>query len=470
MRNKLYFLLIFLAGTLFSCKKDLGNYTYHTPSEPILTAFTDSTFNALVGDTLTLAPKVTIAGANYLTDLSYQWDILVAEEARTETFTGYPLKFVYNLAPQLRDAKLTITDKRNGIKYFFQFKILGGTQFSTGTTVLSVDNGITKLSFIKPDNSVISNLYKSLNGEDLPVTPTQLFAKPLAYQPGSVENYWVICQDPANPGVVIDGSTMLRKNYFKDQFFIAPPTINLGSFEASNGTPTAEINGKLYLSVTQTAPFAPDFGKFSSAQSGDYTLSKFYTRTPSYFFGFDATAQSFITFDGGGNYMGNDFATDGSAFDAKHIGTSNMLFMQAQPGQSYAYIKGTDGKIYELSFYIDMDDYSQRSIHIYGKREFKGEAFVTDDTKWQKSTVDIFYFTSNDKIYRYNPLNQDLRTLDANMNGNKVTMIKLSADGNTLTAGTNGSLYTLDVSVGKNGTITKTINGIPGSPVDMVIR
>jgi len=26
------------------------------------------------------------------------------------------------------------------------------------------------------------------------------------------------------------------------------------------------------------------------------------------------------------------------------------------------------------------------------------------------------------------------------------------------------------VSVGKNGTITKTIDGIPGSPVDMVIR
>jgi len=84
--------------------------------------------------------------------------------------------------------------------------------------------------------------------------------------------------------------------------------------------------------------------------------------------------------------------------------------------------------------------------------------------------VNIFYFTSDDKIYRYNPLNQDLRTLDANFSGQKVTMIKLSADGNTLTAGTTGSLYTLDVSVSKNGNITKTITGIPGAPVDIVIR
>ena len=470
MKNKLILLLTLAIVALSACKKDLGNYTYHTPSEPIVTAFKDSTFNALVGDTLKLAPKVTIAGANYLTDLSYEWEIVVADEARTDTYTGYPLKIVYNLAPQLRSAKLTITDKRNGIKYFFPFKILGGTQFSAGTAVLSVDNGVTKLSFIKPDNTILPNLYRSLNGEDLPANPTQLFAKPVTYQPGTVENYWVIAQDPVHQSVIIDGNTMLLKNYFNQQFFTAPATINLGYFEASTTIPTGVINGKLYLSVNTTAPFAPDFGKFASAQSGNYTLSNFFTRTPGYFFGFDPVAQSFISFDGGGNYMGNDFTVDGTVFDPKHIGTGNMVFMQAQSGQSYAYVKDADSQLYELSFYVDMDNYSARAIHVYGKRVFKGASLVTADTKWQRSAVNVFYFTSADKIYRYNPLNQDLRTLDANFNGQKVTMIKLSADGNTLTAGTSGSLYTLDVSVSKNGNITKTITGIPGAPVDIVIR
>jgi len=469
MKRILLFLTILAAG-FASCKKDLGNYTYHPPSKPVVTAFADSTFQALVGDSLILAPKIAIQGANPLTDLSYQWDILVADEARTDTYMGYPLRIVYNLAPGLRDAKLTITDKRNGIKYFFPFKIQGGTQFSVGITVLSVDGATTKLSFIKPDGTVLSNLYKSLNGEDLPANPTQLFAKPLAYQPGTVEDYWVVCQDENKQSVIIDASTMLRKRYFNEQFFIAPNPINLGRFEASTGTPTGEINGKLYMSVTSTAPFAPDFGKFSNAQSGTYTLSPYYSRTPNYFFGFDSAAQTFITFDGGGNYMGNDFTADGAAFDPKHIGTGNLLFMKAQPGQSYAYVKGTDGQIYELSFYIDMDNYSARALHVYGKRVFKGASLVLADTHWQQSTINVFYFTSNDKIYRYNPLNEDLRTLDAAFGGKKVTMIKLSADGNTLTAGTDGAIYTLDVSVGKNGTITKTITGIPGSPVDLVIR
>jgi hypothetical protein len=470
MKHTAIFICILIVAGLYSCKKDLGNYKYNPPSEPSLYNFKDTTVDALVGDTLYIKPLVYLEGGSYLTDLDYQWDISVAEEARNETYHGYPLKIVYNLAPKLRDAKLTITDKRNGIKYFFPFKIQGNTQFSSGTTVLSVDNGVTKLSFIKPDLTVLSDLYKSLEGEDLPADPVQLFGKPLAYQAGTIEDYWVVCQDPAKQSVIIDGNTMLRKSYFNDQFFIAPATIVPGHFEASNGTPTGVINGKLYMAVTTTAPFAPDFGKFSNPQSGSYTLSNFYTRTPNYFFGFDATAQSFITFDGGGNYMGNDFSVDGTAFDPKNLGTSDMLFMQAQSGQSYAYVKDSDGKIYELSFYIDMDNYSQRAIHVYGKREFAGASLIKTDTKWQKSTVDIFYFTSDDKIYRYNPLNESIKPLDANMGGKKVTMIKLSSDGNTLTAGVDGSLYILDVSVGKNGAVTKTINGIPGSPVDILVR
>lgn len=470
MKYKILYIPMAIALFFCACKKDLGNYKYNPPSEPIVVNFTNGTFNALVGDTLRLEPYIQFDGADYLKDLSYQWDIYVDEDARTDTYTGYPLAIVYKLPPKLRNAKLTVTDKRNGIKYFFPFKIQGNTQFSTGITVLSVDNGVTKLSFVKPDRSVLSNLYFSLMEENLPNNPVQLFAKPLAYQAGTAEDYWVICQDPTKNSVIIDGNTMLRKRYFNEQFFVAPATITPQSFEASMGVPTGVINNKLYLSITSTAPFAPDFGKFSNPQSGTYTLSQFFTRTPGYFFGFDLATKAFVSFDGGGNYMGADYTVKGKGFNPLNTGMSDIVFMQAQPGQSYAYFRDTDGKIYEHSFYIDMDDYSQRAIETYYKREFKGESYVKADTKWQKSAVDIFYFTSDDKIYRYNPLNQDLRTLDANMGGKKVSMIKLSADGNTLTAGVPGSLYTLDVSVGKNGVIVKQLDGIPGSPVDIVIK
>ncbi len=463
-------LFIVIVASICACKKDLGNYDYNPPTEPILKNFQDTTYTALVGDTLIVKPEVSIAGADYLKDLEYQWDIAVPEEARGDTYHGYPLKIVYNLSPRLRDAKLTITDKRNSIKYFYDFKILGSTQFSTGTTVLSNDNGVTKLSFIKPDKTVLPDLYHTLTGDDLPTNATQLFAKPVAYQPNTVEDYWVIGHDANKQNVIIDGNTMLRKRYFADQFFIKPATVDVGMFEGSMGVPTGVINGKLYLAVTSTAPFAPDFGKFSNAQSGNYTLSKFFSRTPVFFFGFDPVAKAFVSFDGGGNYMGSDYSVSGKGFDPKNIGTSNLIFMQAQMGQSYAYIKDTDGKLYELSFVVNMANYAQRAILVNYKKEFKGAALVKDDTQWQKSAVDVFYFTSEDKIYRYNPLNEDLRTLDLNTGGKKVTMIKLSADGSTLTAGAQGTLYTLDVSVGKNGAVINTISGIPGNPIDVVTR
>lgn len=459
--------------SVYSCKKDLGNYKYNAPSEPVLDNFEGSTVNALVGDTLTIRPYVALEGADPYKDLSFHWDILVDEEAREASYDGYPLKIVYNLAPKLRTAKLTITDNRNSIKYFYNFKIQGGTQFSTGKTVLSIQNGITKLSFIKPDNkTILSDLYATLNGENLPNNPLQLFAKPLAYQPNTVEDYWVICDEPGKNSVIIDGSTMLRKKYFNEQFFSPPAVIVPGSFEASMGTPTAVINGKLYISITSTAPFAPDFGKFSNFQSGTYTLSKFFTRAPAFYFGFDPVAQAFISFDGGGNYMGSDYTVTGkNAFDPKNIGTSDIVYMQAIPGISYAFFRATDGGgIFELSFNVNMMDYNQRKIETIYKRVFKGSSLVMADTKWQRSAVDIFYFTSNDKIYRYNPVNEDLRVLDANFGGKKVTMLQLSQDGNTLTAGVDGSVITLDVSVGKNGVITNTINGIPGAPVDIIIR
>jgi hypothetical protein len=95
---------------------------------------------------------------------------------------------------------------------------------------------------------------------------------------------------------------------------------------------------------------------------------------------------------------------------------------------------------------------------------------VNADTKWQKSVVNVFYFTSNDKIYRYNPVNEDLVALTATYNGKKVTMIKLSNDGTRLTAGYQGALLTLDVSVGKNGDILQTVTGIPGDVIDQVVK
>lgn len=475
MKFKIFILLAMVVGSYSACKKDLGNYEYSPPSEPTIKTFKDSTFSALLGDSLILKPVIGLEGADPLKDLSFEWRIMVQEELREVSYSGYPLKIVYNLGPGLRTAKLIITDKRNTLQYVVPFKVLGTTSYSVGQLVLSNDNGTTKLSFIKADGKTVqSNIYQSLNEQPLPRNPVQIyFADPLPYQPITLQEYWVLGNDPNQSSVILNASTLLKKSNFTSQFFNAPATITVGHLESIMGAvSTGVINGKLYVGTMSTAPFAPDYGKFANEQSGDYTLSKYFTKGGNFYFAFDAKSKGFVTFAGDGSYLGKDYVVDtaGKAFDPKNVGMDNLLYMQTgQAGTFNAFFKAPDESIQELTFTYQLDG-SGRKIRADRKRIFKGASLVNTDTKWQRNSLNVFYFTANDKIYRYNPVNEDLRMLDADFGGKKISMIKISKDDNTLTVGTVGSVHTVDVSVGKNGNITKTIDGIPGAPVDIIIR
>lgn len=468
--NKIFIGLLFII-CCYGCKKDLGNYTYHPPTDPTCD-IGGKTFPAIEGDSLILKPQIIYPGGDVNKDLTFTWRVFYLEQETTITYTGYPLRVLYTLAPGTRPVRLTITVKSTGIQYFYDFNILGGTQYSAGTTVLSVQNGVTKLSFVQPDNKTIqSDIYSKLNGESLPANPVQLYAKhsPAGYGGRTLQQYWIMCNDPAKGSVMVDATTMLKVADFSQQFLSAPNVITPGRFEDSTGTSDGVVNHKFYFGTTSTAPFAPDYGKFGNPQPGNYVMSPYFTHTYSYIFGYDTVKTAFISFDGGGNYNGSDYQVNGSAFDPTNTGFHNLLYMDPVSGTTYAFFKDANGAIYELSFMLTMDDYNNRTIAPNYKRVFAGASKVQPDTKWQHSKVDIFYFTSNNVIYRYNPINQEVRALNTNFSS-KVTMLKLSADGNTLAAGVDGSIFFLDVSVGKDGsTFSKTtINGLPGSPVDMV--
>ncbi|TDQ07127.1 PKD-like family lipoprotein [Pedobacter metabolipauper] len=478
MRFKQIYLLAFVAILYTSCKKDLGNYTYSPPSSPVIVGIQDVTFSALIGDSLIIKPTVSLADADPLKDLDFEWRILILEDLKEIVFKGYPLRMLYNLGPGERSSTLTVTDKRNGLKYKYPFKVAGTTQFSIGKLVLSLDNGVSKLSFVKPDNvTILSDVYQTLNGASLAANPVQLYySKPLPYQVLTKEEYWILSNDPSKSGVILDASTLLRKSDFTSQFFLPPATITPGYLEPFLGpvqmgtVPTGVINGKLYVGVQSTAPFAPDYGKFANEQAGDYILSSYFTHGGSFFFGFDTKAKAFVIFGGDGSYLGTNYLVPAvTIFDPKNIGMDNLIYMKAvETGSSYAFFR-QDGTTTELKFSLSLNS-TDKKIEPESKRIFKGSAMVDADTKWVRNSLNVFYFSSNDKIYRYNPINEEIKVLEAGFGGKKVSMLKISDDDNTLTVGVSGSVYSLDVSVGKNGNITQTINGIPGSPVDILIR
>lgn len=474
MKLRLIYILALVAIFSASCKKDLGNYKYTPPSEPVVEGITDANIAALIGDSLIIKPKVTLAGADPLKDLSFEWKIILLEELRELTVTGYPFKMLFNLGTGERAATLVVTDKRNGLIYKYKFKITGTTQFSNGTVILSNDGGKAKLSFARPDNSILANIYESLQpGKTLPNNPVQLYySKPLPYQLLSKEEYWIMCNDPVGGSVIVNPSTMQFKDDFKSQFFLPPPVVVPGYLETDMGTLSrGVVNGQFYTGVFTTAPFAPDYGKYANSYQGDYSLSPYFSKEGGYIFGFDTKSKAFVGFDGGGTYFGTNYTSETLPFNPKNVGMSNLMYMKAVNGQTtYAFFRDETGT-YEYTFFISFNGLP-RAIIPQSKRLFKGSAQVMADSKWVRNSINVFYFSSNDKIYRYNPINEEVRALDATFSGKKVSMLKISADDNTLTVGVDGALYSLDVTTGKNGSIitTKTINGIPGSPVDVLIR
>jgi hypothetical protein len=455
---------LFIVGmTVMSCYDDQGNYTYHEIEDPKVLGLVDEIVVAYVGDSLIIKPRVehSLVGTE---ELSFDWEISNHVDLRGEFFKGRTLRMLFNLKPEKYPAKLTITNHSNGMKYFYKFMIEGRTEFTSGTVVLSSDQGVGRLSFIKGGNDLRANLYEGLHGENLPMDPKQIIIVDHAW----LKAYHVLTGEENKPGVILDAATMLRVKNLEDNFFERPNVIHAESLIAMPvGVSAGVINGKLYGGQWQTCPCSPIFGFYGGAAVGDYELSPWFNFYGSHYLGYDKKTRRLVQFDINMNYSAANYQVipmSAEVFDPKNLDVDLLYLKNINPETSYAFGKTEGGTVYEYKFQ-DVPG----AFFVKGFREFPGASLLREDTHWQASSFEIFYFTSDDEIYRYNPVNQELRVLDADFAGKKVTMIKL-IDNDLLIAGVEGSLHYLDVSTGRNGEVYKVINDIPGNPVDVVVR
>lgn len=471
-------LFLLVLGAINGCYKDKGNYTYSPVQAPVITNM-DSVYNVFVGDSLVITPKVNLPGTQDQ-DLTYMWTIKVPPDLTGDTDVVYhtkDLKIVFGLGAKTYTAKYTISNEANGMKYFYYLVINGKTAFSAGSTVLTDDNGTTKLSFIKPNDSVQRDIFQAVNpGEKLPGNATQILAIPQAYQPPIV-SYWVFGKSGENTGVQIDANTFKKMRNFSDNFFSAPDTTLNPELIFVNplGVISGNVNGRLYNGTTSTYFLAPTYGMFGGGAVGDYLLSPEvvfnYTGTfgPGNYIGFDLKKSAFVRFNlyGDAMYFGTGYNVIGNDFDPTNVGMDLVHLQQINGGLCYAYFKAANDSLYELRFNAEFNGPFQ--ITTYGKRAFAKPELITADTRWLATQNGVIYFTYQDKIYRYNPLNLDFKILTTGFGGKQVTMIKLK-DQNTLVAGVDGSIYYLDISTGNIGTKIKEIHGLPGKVIDIAFR
>jgi hypothetical protein len=477
MRKRIYFAIIALLFLASACYDDLGHYDYSTTEVPVVKGLVDSTFAAIVGEPLVITPTVVHSLAN--TDqLTYKWQIMFAYEPFVQYFEGLTLNTVFGLLPGEYNGMLTITNHADDMRYYYAFKVSAKTEFSVGTLVLTDVDGVGQLAFVKPDGTVMPNLYESLHGEPLPSQPRQLLSRNLAFQPTNIVDYWVVGADPENAGVIIDAATMKKKSPISDNFFDPPASFTVNQLEAGNffGITTGVIDHKLYRGTTNTFYGFSTYGKYGLAAAGDYELADDYilagaaTPGPQYYIAFDTKKKAFVTFDMATIFNDTSYAVvnSGTGFNPKKLGVDIFAMEQLNSSASLAFGRDKTGQIYEYNFAHEPGVVIKPKY----RREFKGDSLVRADTKFVGTIYEDLYFTSDDKIYKFTHINQKVVALDADFGGKKVTMIKLDKINgkDVLLAGTEGALYYLDIDTGKNGNITYTLDGLAGDVIDVAIR
>ena len=472
MKRYLLYLLAGLSCCAVSCYKDMGNYTYKVPASPIVTNF-DTVYSAIIGDTLTIQPTVTIAEPN--PKLGYQWRIDIPANDTSLNFSGPKLQYVFGLSAQQYPALLTILDSSNNMKYFYPFVINGITEYSQGTTILSLENGVSQLSFVSPTGAMQPRVYRAINGADLPTGPMQLVPMQDQYvAPAATTSYWVICSGGSNPGVQIDANTFGNIKTLKDNFFSPPAAVVPGTLGGNAaGTMQGVLNGQIYLGTSQTWNLAPTYGMFGLPATGSYALYRqaAFNATFPYFLGYDSVREQVVGFTNFGSpaYIGTSYlVTDTIAFSPMNIGLKVLDFEQINDQNCYLFGIGSNDTLYEFKFGAAFIGQIQLSPQY--KRPFPQPNLILPTSKWTSSPTEIFYFSSGSAVYSYNPLNQQIAALTTDFGGKTVTMVKITDGGNTLIAGVDGTVFFLNVSTGQNGALVRRIDNIPGSPVDVTVR
>lgn len=466
MKNICYILLSGLVALLSACSEDLGNYDYSAPEIPVVTNL-DSIYPVYVGDKLKIEPFVNFHDT---TLLSYEWKISVPEEMREITYEGRILNVFFGLDAQDYAVRFSVVDNATGMKYFYYSTIRGRTDFSQGIVLLTSRQGQAELSFIKSDGKVQSDLYGQMYGEPLPGSPRQLVAIQHEYITNKPYlGYWVICSDTHRGGVQLDVNTLKRTKYLNENFFnIQEEGIDARYFfPTSMGVMHGIISNRFYMGASSTYYLSPVYGYFGLPAAGDYRLTPHLIVREAYFLGYDMDKGGLVYFDGGGNFYGDNYLVQGTAFNPAKIGLDILTMQSVSNEVNYVFGKDPeDGQIYELKFSVKSDPKTITPIY---KKIFNGQDKVDENTLWVCTNTEVFYFSHLDKIYRYNPLNGEIKALEADFKQKNITLLKLK-DTDTLIAGTDGYLCFLDISTGKSGQVIRDFDQVIGEPVDLYIK
>lgn len=197
MKIRYILLLIITIWGMNSCYDDKGNYSYD-PKNDITVTFDASYFEAVLGETVKLSPRLTFAIDSNDVDLSYEWLFLGKKISDKRN-----LEWVVDTVVDYQNIYLHVIDNRTGVAYSGEISAMLNSPYAKEAwVILAKQDGKSVLSYIREKNEVdgsqygkftyedVPNVYRLVNGEDLGTEPVRVLEHFAGG--GELGNFWVL--------------------------------------------------------------------------------------------------------------------------------------------------------------------------------------------------------------------------------------------------------------------------------------
>ena len=399
-------------GLFYSCKKDLGNYTYTDTAVPELdTTGLPANLSLERYEVLTLNPGINFNPAD-TARLTYQWLLykvnsgssieppavkIVGNTRRLSVPIGEPVGS-YQL-------ELIVTDTKNNLKQNVVFNLSVTTNLEYGVMVLHAGSNGGDVDFLVTKNAIplatadrwLKNIYSQSQGMSLPGEP-RFIAQ--SRRSNSTENWINVASSTNITRLSGTDFSFIREN---EGYFLRPgEVINPQAYVLSTGSSYDMLinNNRMYI-VNSTDPRG---AIFPGAVTGNYSLAPFIA---------EASASSIIgaVYDTKGlkfmhpvssNVM-VDFKTPAAPtqpFDLTNIGKTIIGMDRGFSGQTLSFFKDLTGNGRWL--YVSNFNKSDDGLMAVARYEMTALPDIASATIFQSSEYGYaaFYATSKD-IYLY---------------------------------------------------------------------
>lgn len=491
-------LVLYILFILAGCSKDKGNYDYKQLNDAVVTGIKTGSENAdaydiVFGDKLVINPVISRTMSPD-EDLNFTW-VLGKDTISTAKNLNVPIKLAFGRIK----GRFTVTDNKNGMKYFTDFTVNVTSPYGKGYFIMAEKaDGTTMLSFkslINLNDPIVSS--QTISGVPYGKKPVNIMGSKV-YKSGPNDYKWqvyITSEEGDNPSIFTDLTSFLPQRYINSSSIIGNSNHIFKPTFAKSFTSTT-INffisqGKL-LTYQKSALYRPA----APTDPDDYQLAPWIGTVlsihQSNFIGYDQKNERFRHFsvqptDVIGGIDGDRFTFDriteipgwrdktkgqkffaGGSWNVSTTQTAVVKAILKSSSKLYFYTLAMVYKSPAVSPYIPTANLDAE-ISIPTGFSANSAAILSE------STFD-WYIGAGNKIYMVNsitPALNELITLPAN--AGEITAIKLLTNDTQLLVATynssftgenKGSLYKIDIAT---KTVLEASENITGKPKDIFI-